>query len=73
MVEKSYKSEIIKLGKKIKKIRESKKMTQQSLSDLCQVDIRTIQRVESGEFGSGLHIIYAIAEAFEMTAAELLS
>ena len=48
-------------------------MTQQSLSDLCQVDIRTIQRVESGEFGSGLHIIYAIAEAFEMTAAELLS
>ncbi len=72
-VVKYYKSEIAKLGKKIKKMRESKGMTQENLSDLCQVDIRTIQRLEKGEFGSGLHLIYALADAFEISVPELLT
>jgi len=71
-VEKSYTSEITKLGRKIKKLRQTVGLTQQQLADLCEVDIRTIQRVEKGEFGSGLHLIYALANAFEITASELL-
>lgn len=47
-------------------------MTQQELSVLCDVDIRTIQRVESGQFGSGLHIVFALADAFKMHVSELL-
>lgn len=71
-MQKTYVAELKKLGKKIKNIRESEKMTQQTLSDLCEIDIRTIQRIEKGEFGSGLHILFAIADAFKISAAELI-
>ena len=47
-------------------------MTQQTLADLCELDIRTIQRIEVGEYGIGLHILYALADAFKMTASELI-
>jgi len=72
-VEKKYSSELNQLGKQIQKLKESKKMTQQSLSDLCNIDIRTVQRIEKGEYGMGLHLLFAIADAFEIKKADLLS
>lgn len=72
-VQKAYTSEIKQLGKKIKKIRVSKKMTQQTLADLCELDIRTIQRIEAGEYGIGLHTLYALADSLGLKASELLS
>lgn len=71
-MQKAYSSEIKRLGEKIKAIRISKNMTQQTLADLCEIDIRTVQRIEKGEFGIGLHILFAIAEAFEFKAYDLL-
>lgn len=47
-------------------------MTQQTLSDLCEVDVRTIQRIEKGEFGIGLHILFGLADALEVKVTELL-
>jgi transcriptional regulator with XRE-family HTH domain len=67
----AYSSQLKKLGKKIKKLRLSKKLTQQKLADLCDVDIRTIQRIEKGEHGIGLHIIFALADSLEITTADL--
>lgn len=46
-------------------------MTQQTLAALCEVDIRTIQRIEKGEFGFGLHLLFALADAFEVELPEL--
>jgi transcriptional regulator with XRE-family HTH domain len=37
------------LGQKVHEIRSQKGLTQKELSDSCNVDIRTIQRIESGE------------------------
>lgn len=68
----NYEIELKILGQKIKMLRESKKMTQQKLADVCEIDIRTIQRIEIGEYGSGLPVIFAIAEAFEISASQLL-
>ncbi len=48
-------------------------MTQQLLSDLCNIDIRTVQRIEKGEYGMGLHLLFAIADAFEIKKSDLLS
>lgn len=70
-VKKAYVKEIKQLGKRIKKLRESKGMTQQTLSDLCEVDIRTIQRVEKGEFGLGLHTLFSIADALDVGIIDL--
>lgn len=67
----AYASQLKKLGKKIKKLRLSKKLTQQKLADDCEVDVRTIQRIEKGEHGVGLHIVFALADAFEMSVSDL--
>ena len=48
-------------------------MTQQVLADECNVDIRTIQRIEKGEFGFGLNILFAIALAFDMHPSQLIA
>ena len=37
------------LGKKIAEIRKAKRLTQEELVDRCNISIRTIQRIESGE------------------------
>jgi len=37
------------LGNKVLEIRNSKGLTQKELSELCNVDIRTIQRIETGD------------------------
>ena len=71
-MDKTYSSEIKQLGKKIKKIRLSKNITQQTLADLCDVDIRTIQRIEKGEYGIGLHILLALSDALGTSASDLL-
>jgi DNA-binding XRE family transcriptional regulator len=71
-VEKIYTKQIKQLGKEIKRLREHRKMTQLELAGHCGVDIRTIQRIERGEYGIGLHILFAIAKAFEMQPHKLL-
>lgn len=72
-MQKTYAKEIKQLGKKIKLLRESLEMTQQTLADECDIDIRTVQRIEKGEFGSGLHILFALAAALKTTPKDLLT
>jgi transcriptional regulator with XRE-family HTH domain len=71
-VQKTYEIELKRIGKKIKALRVKNKMTQQSLSDFCDVDIRTIQRIEVGEQNVALTLILAIAEGLGVNVAELL-
>ena len=53
------------LGKKLNEIRNQKGITQKELSDLCSVDIRTIQRIESGEVEPRMSTIKILAAALE--------
>lgn len=71
-VEKEYAKEIKQLGLRIKSLREEKSLTQQQLADACNIDIRTIQRIEKGEFGFGMHIFFALADALEVDGYLLL-
>ena len=71
-VEKTYEEQVKQFGLKVKKLRESQDMTQQTLADECEVDIRTIQRIERGDFGVGLYIIFSLSSAFKMQPHELL-
>lgn len=72
-VKKFYNKEIKLLGKGIKKVRLSKEITQEELADLCEVDVRTVQRIEKGEYGMSLNILFALADALEMSPSELLN
>lgn len=71
-MQKTYEIELKRIGKKIKALRIKNKMTQQSLSDFCDVDIRTIQRIEVGEQNVALTLILAIADCLDVNVSELL-
>lgn len=71
-MKKSYERELILIGQRIKEMRISKKMTQSSLASLCDVDIRTIQRIEKGEFNMSLKILFTISDTFNVSPETLL-
>ncbi|NBV08627.1 MAG: XRE family transcriptional regulator [Flavobacteriia bacterium] len=48
-------------------------MTQQQLAALCDVDIRTIQRIEKGGFNPSLKILRQLALAFDLSLSSLFS
>lgn len=68
----SFENDLKQFGTEIKTVRKSKKITQLQLSSLCDVDIRTIQRIEKGEFNPSLRVLIRIANAFEMSLSSLI-
>lgn len=68
----SFENDLKQFGTEIKSVRKSKKITQLQLSSLCDVDIRTIQRIEKGEFNPSLRVLIRIANAFEMSLSNLI-
>lgn len=53
------------LGNKISELRNTKGITQKELSEACNVDIRTIQRIESGEVVPRMSTLKLIATTLE--------
>lgn len=59
------------LGEKVSQLRNQRGMTQKELADLCDIDIRTIQRIESGEVTPRMYTVRLLAEALEVGAGDL--
>ncbi len=68
----SFENELKQFGTEIKSVRKAKKITQLQLASLCDIDIRTIQRIEKGEFNPSLRVLIRIANAFEMSLSSLI-
>ncbi len=68
----SFENDLKQFGTEIKTVRKSKKITQLQLASLCDIDIRTIQRIEKGEFNPSLRVLIRIANAFEMSLSSLI-
>ena len=51
------------LGKKITELRKQKGLTQEELVEKCNVTVRTIQRIESGETTPRIYTIKTILNA----------
>jgi len=60
------------IAKKIIHYRKLKGITQESLSEICGLNVRTIQRIESGEVDPRLHTLKSIADALDVSLEELL-
>ena len=71
-MEEGYSQKVIALGQRIKNLRKEKGFTQFELGVQCDVDIRTIQRIEAGEHNFGMHIFFAIAQILELPPEELV-
>ena len=67
-----YEQELISLGSKIKQLRVDNKITQQTLAYNCDVDIRTIQRIEKGIHNPTYKILLALSESFNIEISQLL-
>lgn len=73
MEKNKYELEIIRLGLVIKELRIKEKITQEHLSTLCEVDVRTIQRIEKGKQNISISLLFAIAEALNVKSNILIS
>jgi transcriptional regulator with XRE-family HTH domain len=71
-VEKKYTRELKQFGKRVKLEREKAELTQQALAEACDIDIRSVQRLEAGIFNPSLRTLHALADALKKPAHELL-
>jgi len=71
-VKSSFENDLKQFGTEIKSVRKAKKITQLQLASLCDIDIRSIQRIEKGEFNPSLRVLIRIANAFEMSLSNLI-
>jgi transcriptional regulator with XRE-family HTH domain len=58
------------LGLKVSELRQEKGMTQEQLSECCQVSARTIQRIENGEVDPRTHTIQCLSSALDFDFGE---
>ena len=63
---------IKKLGQNVRKQRNLKGLSMVKLSELCNVDYRTISNVELGQSNATISLITIIAKALGIKAVELL-
>ncbi|WP_304067805.1 helix-turn-helix domain-containing protein [Pedobacter glucosidilyticus] len=71
---KQYKNQdyLIKVGKKIAEIRESKSITQEKLQELTGFDTRQIGRIERAETNPSISAIKLIADKLGVKMGEIL-
>ena len=65
-VNKKFPFEIILVGQRIRQFRLANKLTQSHLATMCDVDIRTIQRIENGEVDPRAYTLQMIAKALDV-------
>ena len=61
------------LGKKISELRKAKGLTQEELVEKCNLNVRTIQRIESGEVTPRSYTVKALFEALDYQWEEVKS
>lgn len=71
-VNKKFPFEIELVGKRIRLLRLDNQMTQSHLATMCDVDIRTIQRIEKGQQNISLTLLLSLITALNTNVNELL-
>ena len=61
------------MGLRIKKIRESKDISQSELARLSDKDRQNIYRLEKGKTNPSIYFIYEIANALKVDISELIN
>jgi len=74
MAEKQYRDQdyLKKLGKHIKSIREARGWSQEYFSNVCEIEIRQLGRIERAETNSSISILKKIADKLNVAVSQLL-
>jgi len=62
----------VQFGRHLKKLRESKNLSQQELANLCDIEHSQISRIELGKINTTISTIFLIAASLEIDPAELV-
>ncbi|POR20537.1 transcriptional regulator [Flavobacterium columnare] len=62
----------IALGKRIKELRELKKITQTELGYRCEIERSNMNRIEAGNTNPSSYLLYKISQKLEVELTELL-
>ncbi len=60
-------------GKRIKELRERKKLTQERLAEKVGLDLQTISRIETGYYFTSFENLEKLANALDVTMADLFN
>lgn len=60
------------IGSRIKNIRESKGMTQQQISDICDFEKPTVSRIEAGRTNLTIKTLYKICQSMGVKMTEIV-
>jgi len=60
------------LGNRIRQLREDRKISQQSLAEMCNVEKSNMARIEAGRTNPTLLSLYKISSALKISLAELV-
>ena len=61
-------------GKVIRELRIERGLSQETLADLAQLTDRShVSAIERGEKGPGINTVFALAEAFNVSASHIIS
>lgn len=58
------------LGLRVAELRQQKGLTQERLAELCEVSLRTIQRIESGEVDPRAYTVHCLGKALDFDFGE---
>lgn len=61
------------IGKRIKELRESKKISQQDIAGLCNIEKSNFSRLEAGGTNPTLYTLSKIAEHLNVSLSELFN
>lgn len=59
------------IGKRIKQLREDKKVPQQDLAAKCNIEKSNLSRLEAGGTNPTIYTLYKIAQNLDVTISEL--
>ena len=62
----------IKIGERIRILRESKGISQQNLAAICNFEKANMSRIEAGRTNPTISTLYKISQALEISIAELI-
>lgn len=64
---------IVAIGKRVRALRHQRNLTIEQLSALANIEYRQVSDVERGKSNSTVSTLFAIAQALEVSLAELLT
>ena len=63
---------LVKFGKHLKQLRESKNLYQQELANLCDIEHSQISRIELGKINTTISTLFLIASKLNINVSDLV-